>query len=441
MSMRSRLKSMLYKSASAIAYAVTGVSLTDLRLGAFLAGGSSYAGKTVTVDTAMQLDAVWACVRLLSEIIATLPLNLYRQQGDGKAVLARDHPLFRILHDMPNGDMAAMEFWSCMMASLLLWGNAYGQVVRRGDGTIIAINPLRPDRMTVRRDVATGSLIYTYAWEQRVLVIDEAEIFHVKGFSLDGVMGISPISAARHSLGTAIAAEETAGRMYANGMLSQSYIKSPDWLDDTQVTRAKQILADYSGAINAGKTPLLEGGWTVESIGLNPEDLQLLQARGFNVETICRWFGVQPVMIGRMEKSTAWGSGLEQMNLWFLTYALQPWLVRIEQAIWRCLLSATEKQNLYAKHNVKALLRADSQSRAALSASLVTNGIMTRNEIRAEDDLPPLPGGDVLTVQAQMIPAVDVGKAAVQPSLAPVPGGVPPPQRPPAGTTGDPDDD
>ncbi|MFT8776270.1 MAG: phage portal protein [Gluconacetobacter liquefaciens] len=440
MSMRSRLKSMLYKSASAIAYAVTGVSLTDLRLGAFLAGGSSYAGKTVTVDTAMQLDTVWACVRLLSEIIATLPLNLYRQQGNGKAVLARDHPLFRILHDMPNADMTAMEFWSCMMASLLLWGNAYGQIERRGDGAIVAINPLRPDRMTVRRDQASGSLIYTYSWQQQVLVIDEADIFHVKGFSLDGIMGISPISAARHSLGTAIAAEETAGRMYANGMLSQSYIKSPDWLDDAQVVRAKEILKDYSGALNAGKTPLLEGGWTVESIGLNPSDLQLLQARGFNVETICRWFGVQPVMIGRMEKSTAWGSGLEQMNLWFLTYALQPWLVRIEQAIWRCLLSAVEKQTLYAKHNVKALLRADSTARAQLNASEATNGIRTRNEIRADDDLPPLSGGDVLTVQAQMIPLVDVGKAAVQPTLKPVPGG-PPQQTPQPAGIGGPDDD
>lgn len=438
MSLHSRLKSMLYKSASAIAYVVTGVSLTSLRLGSFLAGGGSYAGKTVTVDTAMQLDTVWACMRLLSEIIATLPLNLYRQQANGKAVLARDHPLFRILHDMPNADMTAMEFWSCMMASLLLWGNAYGQIERRGDGSIIAINPLRPDRMTVRRDQESGALIYTYAWQQQLLIIDEADIFHVKGFSLDGIMGISPISAARHSLGTAIAAEETAGRMYANGMLSQSYIKSPDWLDDTQVARAQEILKDYSGAINAGKTPLLEGGWSVESIGLNPSDLQLLQARSFNVETICRWFGVQPVMIGRMEKSTAWGSGLEQMNLWFLTYALQPWLVRIEQAVWRCLLSPAEKVTLYSKHNVKALLRADSAGRAQLNTSEAQNGVRTRNEIRADDDLPPLPGGDVLTVQSQMIPLTDVGKSEGQ---AVTPDGMAPPKTPGTGITGDPDND
>ncbi|CEF40782.1 phage portal protein [Acetobacter senegalensis] len=441
MTLKSRVKGWLYKAANAMTLTVTGVSLTDLRLGAFLAGGPTYSGKLVTVDTAMQLDTVWACSRLISDTIAAMPLKLYQRQPDDTSLLARDHPLYRILYVAPNADMTAMEFWSAMVSCLMLWGNAFAQVVRRGDGAVIALNPLRPDRMTVRRDAGTGALTYTYSYQGQQLVLAENQIFHIKGYCTDGMMGISPISAGRQQLGSAMAAEETAARMFANGMLSQTYIKSPDWVPDEMLGRAKEILKDYSGAVNAGKTPLLEGGWTVESIGMNPEDMQLLQTRGFNVETICRWYGVAPVMIGRMEKSTAWGSGLEQMNLWFLTYTLQPWLVRIEQAISRCLLSATEKAQYFAKHNVDALLRADSQARAQLEATQVQNGIKTRNEVREKEGLPPLPGGDMLTVQAQMIPLTDVGVVAVQPAVKPVNGpALPAPKPQQSGTLGDPDE-
>lgn len=441
MKLKSRVKGWLYKAADALTLTATGVSLTDIRLGSFLAGGPTYSGKLVSIDTAMQLDTVWACTRLISDTIAAMPLKLYQRQSDGKSVEARTHPLYRILYIAPNADMTAMEFWSSVMGCLMLWGNAFAQIVRRADGTVIALNPLRPDRMTVQRDLNTGALSYTYSYQGQYLKLAETDIFHVKGYCLDGMMGISPISAGRQQIGAAIAAEETAGRMYKNGLLSQTYIKSPDWIPEEHLNRAKEILKDYSGAVNAGKTPLLEGGWTVESIGMNPEDMQLLETRGFNVETICRWFGVAPVMIGRMEKSTAWGSGLEQMNLWFLTYTLMPWLVRVEQAITRCLLAPAEKENFFAKHNVDALLRADSQARAQLEATQVQNGVKTRNEVREKEGLPPLPGGDMLTVQAQMIPLTDVGLVAVQPSVKPLPQTTKQPAQPSsAGSIGDPDD-
>lgn len=425
MKLTKTLRAWWHKAVDLTTWAITGVNLTDLRLGAFIAGGPTHSGKLVSVDTAMQLDTVWACTRLISDTIAAMPLKLFQRESDTSSVLARNHPLYRVLYITPNADMTGMEFWSAMVGSLLLWGNAFAQVIRRSDKTVISLNPLRPDRMTVRRDPDDGSLIYTYSYQGSVITLGEDEIFHIKGYSLDGLMGMSPVTAGRQQLGSAMAAEETAARMFANGMLSQTYIKSPEWVPDEQVERAKEILSDYRGSINAGKTPLLEGGWTVENIGMNPEDMQLLQTRGFNVETICRWFGVAPVMIGRMEKSTAWGSGLEQMNLWFLTYTLQPWLVRIEQAITRCLLTAVEKDAFFAQHNVDALLRADSAARSQLEATQVQNGIKTRNEVREKEGLPPLPGGDMLTVQAQMIPLTDVGKAAVQPTLKPVPGGQP----------------
>ncbi|GFE98061.1 phage portal protein [Gluconobacter sp. Gdi] len=439
MTLRTAFTGLLTKAANAVALSVTGVSLTDLRLGAFMAGGPSHSGQLVTVDSAIQLDTVWACIRLLSETIASLPLKLYERETEETSSTARSHPLFAILYDRPNADMTGVEFWGCMVASLLAWGNAFAQVVRRGDGTIIALNPLRPDRMTVRRDTKTGGLVYTYAWQQQYLILTEDEIFHIKGFSFDGLMGLSPITVGRQSLGSAMAAEETAGRTFKNGLLTQNYIKAPTYLNNEQRGLAKAALEDYAGAINAGKTPLLEGGWSVESIGLNPEAAQLLQTRAFNVQTICRWFGVQPVMIGSMEKSTAWGSGLEQMNLWFLQYGLMPWLVRIEQAISRCLLSPGDRLTYFAKHNVDALLRGDTAARSAFYNTMIRNALMTPNEGRARENMGPMPGGDVLMTQSQMIPLQDIGKVAVQPTLKPVPGGQPSPDPAASGTTGDPD--
>ncbi|WP_349934716.1 phage portal protein [Acetobacter sp. A11-2] len=444
MTLRKKIRGWLFKAANAVSLIATGVNLTDLRLGTFLAGGPTYSGKMVSVDTAMQLDTVWACTRLISDTIGAMPLKLYQRSEDGNSsTLARDHPLYRVLYNAPNSDMTGMEFWSAMVACLMLWGNAFAQVIWNDVGTkrVIALYPLRPDRMTVTRDSDSGMLIYTYTYQGQTLTLEESEILHIKGYCLDGMMGMSPISAGRQQMGSAMAAEETASRMFANGLLSQTYIKSPDWLDDTKVMRAKEILNEYRGAVNAGKTPLLEGGWTVESIGMNPEDAQLLQTRAFNVETLCRWFGVAPVMIGHMSKSTAWGSGLEQMNLWFLTYTLQAWLVRIEQAITRCLLLPTEKETYFAQHNVDALLRADSQARTQLEAAQVQNGIKTRNEIREKEGLAPIPGGDIATVQAQMIPLTDVGKAGVLPNVQPITGSAPAPPPQPNGTIGDPDDD
>ncbi|WP_122039322.1 phage portal protein [Asaia bogorensis] len=410
MSIATRLRGMAYKAASAAFQSVTGVSLTDLRLGAFMAGGPSISGQRVSVDTALQLDTVWACIRLLSETIGSMPLKLHEQQGDGQSSLARDHPLYRVLARAPNADMTPIEFWSCMAACCLAWGNGFAQIMRRGDGQIVALNPLRPDRMTVQRDPSTGAVVYRYSYQGKTLMLGEGDIFHIKGFCFDGLMGISPITAGRQSIGAALAAEETAGRMFRNGLLSQTYISAPTYLSAPQKDQAKAILADYSGAMNAGKTPLLEGGWKVESIGLKAEDLQLLQTRQLGVATLCRWFGVQPVMIGAMEKSTAWGTGLEQMNLWFLQYGLMPWLQRIEQAVARCLLSPAERDRYFARFNVDALLRGDSTARAGYMQTALRAGWMTVNEARANDNLPPMPGGDVLMVQAQMIPLADIGK-------------------------------
>ncbi|UMM63105.1 phage portal protein [Aristophania vespae] len=400
------LKTGLFRATNLLAGVTTGYPLQTLT--PLFYGGVTASGQVVTTEKALQLDAVFACVRLLSETVAGLPLKLYESDGDNTAKIARDHPLYNILTYRPNADMTGITFWGAYIASLLLWGNAYAFITRNVTGNIVSLYPMLPSQVTVRRD-QNGSFIYSYNYMGNVLTFAEEDVFHVRGFSLDGLSGLSPITMARQSLGAAMAADETAHRQFQNGLLTSTYIKAPTYLTEQQREDAKIILQRYSSAVNAGRSPLLEGGWSVENIGLKPEDSQLLETRSFSVETICRWFGVPPPLIGHMTKSTAWGTGLEQMNRWFLQYGLQAWLTRIEQSISRCLLSPTDHLKYYAEYNVDALLRGDTTARAQFYNAGRQNGWLTANEIRAKENLPPLPGGDVLTMQAQMIPATQAG--------------------------------
>jgi HK97 family phage portal protein len=412
-----------------------GLGLSDPRIYRFLSiGGPTYAGESVTVDTALQLDVVWACVRLIAQTIATLPLLLYQRNADGHGSVDRKHPLYRLLHDRPNSDMTATEFWEAIAAGVLLWGNAYGAVERIGT-RVVAITPMRPDRVTIVRQ-EDGSLLYRHQLGAVLTEYTEDQIFHVKGFSLDGLIGISPIAQARQVLATAIATEKTAGTFFRNGMRPSAVMLAPTYLTPNQRADADAFLERYTGAINAGKVPLLEGGWTLKEMQLPPEDAQLLATRSFQVEQICRWFDVPPAMIGHMDKSTSWGTGLEQMTLWFLTFSLRHHLKRIEQAISKSLLSLVEQGTHYAEFNVEGLLRADSKGRSELYAVLARNGLRTRNELRAYDNLPPLPDGDDLTVEVGLIPVQLLGKVAKTVHEAPLDPGFKPPAAVPTSKEG-----
>ena len=396
----------------AVTVLARGIGLTDPRLFRMVSGGSSetVAGEIVTIDVAMRMDTVWACVLLIARTVATLPLQFYRLDPDGNGIIAKDHPLYSILHDMPNADMTAVTFWQAVIGSLLLWGNAYARIDRVG-GRIVALTPMVPDRITPKRE-PDGSILYLYRdYNGNLLELVEGDIFHVKGFSVDGLVGMSPIAQARESLGLALAAEKSAGSVFRNGMRPQYSINSPTFMNDDQRKRWEEKLKPaLIGSLNAGNPALLEGGWKIENISINPDDAQLLASRGWSVEQICRWFGVAPPMIGHMEKSTAWGTGLEQMNLWFLTYTLRPLLEAVEQEISRSCLTAIERTKFYAEFNVDGLLRADSKTRADMFAIYVTNGIRTRNEVRALDNLEPLEGGDVLTVINTQVPLNGIGQ-------------------------------
>jgi len=378
-------------------------------LKAALALSGSAAGKRVTPDTVLQVATAWSCIRLLSETIGTLPLQLYRRDGETKTV-DRDNPLYAILHDSPNADQSAAEFIEAIVSCLCLWGNFYGEKLYVGT-RMVAITQLRPDLMTVRRN-QQGRRSYRYNDPQGARDIDEKDIFHVRGFGVGGDVGLSPISYARQTMGTALAADEVAAETFRNGLQISGFLKEAQGTKSTAEQRKElvKLFDDFMGSLNAGKIMPLPHGFDFSPIAMNPEDAQLLQTRRFHVEEICRWFRVPPFMIGHTEKSTSWGTGLEQQMIGFLTFSLRPYLTRIEQAIKKQLIEPADRATLYAEFNLEGLLRADSQGRAALLSALGQNGYITRNEGRALDNRPPMPGGDVLTVQSNLLPLDQLGR-------------------------------
>lgn len=362
-------------------------------------------GAALTSKAVMQLDAVWSCVRLISETIATLPLSMYERTGTGKRY-ASQHPLHFVIHDQPNADATAAVFWEAMIAAMLLRGAGRAEKLYVGP-RLVGLLFLDPERLVVTRD-ANGRRIYLYPRPDGTpREIPAARIWTVPGFTLDGINGVSVISYGAQVFGAAIAAEKAAAQTFKSGLLQTIYYKVSAFLNPAQRAEFKKNLA---GTIERGEAPLLEGGTEAHALGIKPSDAQLLESRGFSVEAICRWFRVPPWMVGHTEKSTSWGSGIEQQMIGFLTFTLAPWLRRIEQAISKDLLSPADRARFYAKFAVEGLLRADSAGRAAFYAAMVNNGILTRDEIRELEDREPLGGNAaVLTVQSAMTTLDTIG--------------------------------
>lgn len=384
------------------------ISLSDGGFWSSYYGTDSYAGKSVTVDSALQLSAVWACVNLISRTVATLPLNLYRRLPDGGREVARDHPLYALLHDMPNADMTASTFRQVVMAHLLLWGNAYIEKSYSGD-RIVALTPLQP-ALVVKKRLQNGSFSYSYTdIGGKIRAISESRMMHIPAFSMDGYMGLSAIGCARQILGSAMAADEASAHTFKNGLKSAGIVTmdavlKPDQREDIR-KHVRMVSAD-------GGVMVLEKGAGFQQLSMNPQDAELLSTREFSVEEIARWFGVPPHMIGHTGKSTSWGSGIEQQNLGFLTFALETWLNTIEQSIRKDLIPPAERDKYYAEHVVEGLMRADSAGRAALYSSASQNGWMSREEIRSKENLPRVEGTDVLTVQTNLTPLDQLGQAS-----------------------------
>lgn len=362
---------------------------------------------TPRVDAALQLSTVFACVRLIAETISTLPLFLYERAANGDRLLAREHPLYPILHDQPNADMTAVEFWEAVVSQLCLWGNAFCRIGRVA-GEVRALDPLNPAWMVVKRQ-KNGAPLYIYNGPGGRVEYTENDIWHVKGFGTDGLLGLSPVGVGTRSIRGAANVENASAAMFGKGMKPDAVITTKELLTRDQRQQMKEKFAD--GLFTAGdkRTMLIEAA-EYKQLTMDPQDAQMLESRQFSVEDLCRWFQVNPSMIGHGTAVSNWGTGREQIMLSFITFTLLPYLTRIQQGVRKSLLRPEERTKYYAEHSVEGLLRADSAGRAALYASAAQNGWMTRNEIRTLENLPRVAGGDELTVQSNLIPVTLLGK-------------------------------
>ena len=384
----------------------------------FFTGGSS-SGKMVNERSAMQMTAVYACVRILSEAIAGLPLHMYRHREDGGKEKATDHPLYLLLHDEPNPEMSSFVFRETLMTHLLLWGNAYAQIIWNGKGEVVALYPLMPNKMSVDRD-NNGQLYYTYqmasedtpAADAGLVILKPSDVLHIPGLGFDGLVGYSPIAMAKNAIGLAIATEEYGAKWFANGAAPSGVLEHPGTIKDpSRVREAWQ--SQFGGSSNSGKIAVLEEGMKYTPITISPEQAQFLETRKFQINEIARIFRVPPHMVGDLEKSSF--SNIEQQSLEFVKYTLDPWVVRWEQSIHRSLLSEDEKASYFVKFNVEGLLRGDYQSRMNGYAIGRQNGWMSANDIRELENLDRIPaeeGGDLYLINGNMLPLKDAGAFA-----------------------------
>lgn len=378
--------------------------------------GNSTSGKRVNERSAMQMTAVYSCVRILSEAIAGLPLHLYRYTDGGGTEKAFDHTLYFLLHDEPNPEMSSFVFRETLMTHLLLWGNAYAQIIRNGKGEVMALYPLMPDRMTVDRD-DSGHLYYRYIASsdeapetgKGEVILKPYDVFHIPGLGFDGLVGYSPIAMAKNSIGMAIACEEFGARFFQNGATPGGIIEHPGKLTNPAAVRDSWNQS-FGGSINAGKVAVLEEGMKYTPISISPNEAQFLETRKFQIDEIARIFRVPPHMVGDLEKSSF--SNIEQQSLEFVKYTLAPWIARWEQSISRLLLSSYEKTQYFAKLNVDGLLRGDYQSRMNGYATARQNGWMSANDIRELENLDKISaeeGGDLYLINGNMTKLKDAG--------------------------------
>jgi HK97 family phage portal protein len=375
---------------------------------------ATWSGKHITPDLALSNETVWACVRKISQTVGTLPIGVYERTADGGRAIASGHPLYDLLRNEPNARMSAVNFWQAMSASLLMWGNAYAEVKRTDNRQrVVALNFLHPERMRLWWD--QGRLRYEYfdlvgtnGGTGTGRPILPQDLMHVRAFTCDGEVGLSAIQYARNSIGSALAADEAADSVFkdatrASGLVTMDTILQPKQRDQIR-EHVKQVSRE-------GGVYVLEKGAGFVPLRFNPLDAELLASRSFSVETICRWFDMPPVMIGHGDKQSSWPTSTEAQSILFVRYVLRACLSVIEQEIQRSLLTPAERQRNFAEFALEGLLRGDSAARAAFYASALQNGWMTRNEVRRLENLPPVEGGDILTVQSALVPLDQLGQA------------------------------
>ena len=382
--------------------------------------GRSNAGKRVTDRTALQHIAVYACVRVLSEAIAQLPLHVYRYTENGKERVPT-HPLFYLLHDQPNPEMTSFVFRETLMSHLLIYGNAYAQILRNGKGEVLGLYPLMPDKMKVDRD-EKNRLIYIYSRydeanpnlkEQGDIVLYADEVLHICGLGFDGLVGYSPIAMAKNAIGISIACEEYGASFFGNGASPSGVLEHPGVIKNPE--RVRDAWQRAYGGRNAHKVAVLEEGMKFTPIAIPNNEAQFLETRKFQIEEIARMYRVPLHMIGDLDHATF--SNVEHLSLDFVKYSLDPWIVRWEQSLQKALLSDSEKGKYFVKFNVDGLLRGDYASRMQGYATARQNGWMSANDIRELEDMNMLSeeeGGNLYLVNGSFTKLADAGAFANQ---------------------------
>lgn len=384
---------------------------------AFYAGIST-SGKYVNAKTSMQLAAVYACVRVLAEGVAGLPLHVYKSTADGNTEKAVDDPLYFLLHSEPNPEMTSFVFRETLMTHLLLWGNAYAQIIRNGRGEVVALYPLMPDRITVDRD-ENDRLYYEYmtssgdakTMPSGIYRLFPRDVLHIPGLGFDGLVGYSPIAMAKNVIGSAIASEEYGAKFFERGASPSGVLEHPGTVKDPEKLR-ENWQSVYGGSGNSGKVAVLEEGMKYSPISIPPEQAQFIETRKFQLDEIARIYRVPPHMIGDLEKSSF--SNIEQQALEFVKYTLGPWIMRWEQALEKALLLPSERRDHFIKFNVDGLMRGDYVSRMNGYATGINNGFMSPNDVRKLENLDLIPdelGGNLYLVNGNMCPLNMAGAA------------------------------
>ena len=385
----------------------------------FFFGGTA-SGKVVNERTSMQTTAVYACIRVLAEAVASLPLHVYRYVPNAGKEKLPGHILYSILNDAPNPEMTSFVFRETLMSHLLLWGNAYAQIIRNGRGEVLALYPLLPNKMDVSR-AKNGELIYGYyrdADENGInskgghVTLRKHEVLHIPGLGFDGLVGYSPIAMAKNAIGMSLATEEYGATFFANGASPGGVLEHPGVIKDVERVKESWNSA-YQGSGNANRVAVLEEGMKFQSIGIPPEQAQFLETRKFQLNEIARIFRVPPHMVGDLDRSSF--SNIEQQSLEFVKYTLDPWVVRWEQSLTQALLLPSEKQKLFIRFNLEGLLRGDYESRMNGYATGRQNGWMSANDIRELEDMNRIPveeGGDLYLVNGNMTKLADAGAFA-----------------------------
>lgn len=379
--------------------------------------GRTNSGKRVNDRTAMQHTVVYACVRVLSEALAQLPLHVYEYTENGKE-RAIKHPLYFLLHDQPNPEMTSFIFRETLMSHLLIYGNAYSQIIRNGRGDVMGLYPLTPDKMKVDRD-DKNRLIYRYSRydeanpnlkEQGEIILKAEDVLHIAGLGFDGLVGYSPIAMAKNAIGISLACEEYGSTFFANGASPSGILEHPGVIKDPE--KVRQGWQNAYGSGNSHKVAVLEESMKYTPISIPNNEAQFLETRKFQVEEIARLYRVPLHMIGDLDRATF--SNIEQQSLEFVKYTLDPWLVRWKQALQKALFSDSEKGRYFIKFNVEGLLRGDYASRMQGYSIGIQNGFLCPNDIRTLENMNLIPedkGGFTYMVNGSMTPLNMAGAA------------------------------